>query len=69
MATDLAGPGTASPNSRLATHPAVSRRECLTRSAAAALGYTLAAGPVRAERIKYQQRRSFSWYKKCNLLT
>src|SRR6516164_5179619 len=31
---------------------AVSRRDCLTRAAAAAMGYTLAAGPVRAEAIK-----------------
>ena len=29
----------------------VSRRDCLTRSAAAAMGYTLAAGPVRAGAI------------------
>lgn len=31
---------------------AVSRRDCLTRAAAAAMGYTLAAGPVRAAAIK-----------------
>jgi carboxymethylenebutenolidase len=31
---------------------AVSRRDCLTSAAAAALGYTLAAGPVRAAAIK-----------------
>lgn len=31
---------------------AVSRRACLTQAAAAALGYTLAAGPVRAQAIK-----------------
>ena len=30
----------------------VSRRECLTRAVAAAMGYTLAAGPVRAAAIK-----------------
>ena len=30
----------------------LSRRGCLTRAAAAALGYTLAAGPVRAAAIK-----------------
>jgi hypothetical protein len=32
--------------------PEVSRRECLTHAAAAAMGYTLAAGPVRAAAIK-----------------
>lgn len=31
---------------------AMSRRECLTRTAAAAMGYTLAAGPVRAAAIQ-----------------
>src|ERR1700731_1042566 len=31
---------------------ALSRRDCLTSAAAAALGYTLAAGPVRAAAIK-----------------
>ena len=30
----------------------LSRRDCLTSAAAAALGYTLAAGPVRAGAIK-----------------
>jgi len=30
----------------------VSRRDCLTRAAAAAMGYTLAAGPVRAAALK-----------------
>src|SRR5580700_2982411 len=30
----------------------LSRRDCLTSAAAAALGYTLAAGPVRAAAIK-----------------
>jgi carboxymethylenebutenolidase len=32
--------------------PEVSRRECLTHAAAAAMGYTIAAGPVRAAAIK-----------------
>ena len=36
----------------VSTKPDVSRRECLTQAAAAALGYTLAAGPVRAAAIK-----------------
>ena len=35
----------------VSTKPDVSRRECLTQAAAAALGYTLAAGPVRAAAI------------------
>ncbi|MGH6796507.1 MAG: dienelactone hydrolase family protein, partial [Methylocella sp.] len=30
----------------------LSRRDCLTSAGAAALGYTLAAGPVRAAAIK-----------------
>jgi carboxymethylenebutenolidase len=42
----------ASPGDGLPHNPAVSRRGCLTSVAAAALGYTLAAGPVRAEAIK-----------------
>jgi len=36
----------------LQARAAVSRRDCLTSAAAAAMGYTLAAGPVRAQAIK-----------------
>lgn len=38
--------------SEVSTQDGVSRRECLTQAAAAAMGYTLAAGPVRAAAIK-----------------
>ncbi len=40
------------PESESPSGAAVSRRDCLTSAAAAALGYSLAAGPVRAAAIK-----------------
>lgn len=40
------------PGSESTSGTALSRRDCLTRAAAAALGYTLAAGPMRAEAIR-----------------
>ena len=46
------GFGTSMQENDLQARAAVSRRDCLTSAAAAAMGYTLAAGPVRAEAIK-----------------
>jgi len=46
------GFGTSMQENDLQARAAVSRRDCLTSAAAAAMGYTLAAGPVRAGAIK-----------------
>jgi carboxymethylenebutenolidase len=48
---DLTQPQMAVRESESVSGPALSRRGCLTSAAAAALGYTLAAGPVRGEPI------------------
>jgi carboxymethylenebutenolidase len=50
--TDGAGPDMAVAANESPPGASVSRRDCLTRAAAAAMGYTLAAGPVRAGAIK-----------------
>ena len=39
-------------NTSMQASETLSRRDCLTNGAAAAVGYTLAAGPVRAAAIK-----------------
>jgi carboxymethylenebutenolidase len=39
-------------NTSMQESETLSRRDCLTSAAAAALGYTLAAGPVRAAAVK-----------------
>jgi carboxymethylenebutenolidase len=49
--TNAAGRGTEIFNDGRTSGAPVSRRDCLTSTAAAALGYTLAASPVRAEPI------------------
>ncbi|MCI0467008.1 MAG: dienelactone hydrolase family protein [Beijerinckiaceae bacterium] len=48
---DVTLSGTAFPENESPSGAAFSRRACLTSAAAAALGYTLAAGPVRAAAI------------------